>query len=390
MITLWNGPNVFVGNKYLDFVTQLAAYNTDYAGAYLGAYDPTNLKDIDATQEQYFQESVWYATDLLHNLGSQAFMRKANKLLTESDASGYWAQESWDSFLSGIENRNIFVPLVSINLGLSFNVGWILSKAYPLRNLPTTMYYRWKTVETLANAKTTRDAIISRQAGARIHAAKFNLPMVKLTSDMLNNFFRFVPIGSDEWLFHFTSDLLKVDVGGVETLHCACSPTGAQFQGNKVASYEDFIMTYVNDYPSDLYAFSPVVGNAYQAVNNLVGALTHGTVSNDTTGILWCAQDDVVMSELVNTSITLAGLMSAGVLGASQCVAGGLTTAWNGAGFTPLLNQNGDVFHKSDIVYSEWEDMRRTLFQYMLKFPYPFGGAQNRDANKSDNAENAQ
>lgn len=358
---------VYTRTMSLDAITNIAEHisDTNGIGSVIDAISsPALVKDWVTAQRTAYLEDIFYGVHLIHQLAVQGVYRQKMKLLTESDAGIYWTQESYDSFYSALESRALVVPKISYNIAHDLCPVFTLHKSYPRRDIPAWTYIPWNPTISLATARTYRDAIMTRQGPALLHARKADLPMVPLNKALIEACAHDVDFHSNEGLFWYLNTPIMVDVGGTENIidhqgRTAKASGTTAFNANTAAAYTNAVIGWVGPRAPDVWCLARLL-HSY-STNNYMGMLTLPSVANDTMAFKYCNLMGTAQTEMPYPSY-----MSS-VWGLTSAVwRNGLT--WTDTQSDTLYRDNDpkwygtDYWEKTSLSQAEWIDLERGYF----------------------------
>lgn len=382
-LTAWNDLNHIVERKCnLDPLTNKGAYATAGSSGFCaliepaiaGLESPEHKKDFVEAQQIKFYDLIWEAFNYLHHLGQQAIKRRLHKFITESDASGYWTQQTWDAHLNGVHNKGLMVPLLSVQLALFVNVFWKISDPDALRNIPASFYSPFCSLKTSTNAATYIASISADQSLAKLHAAKAQLKMVPLTRELIENCYRQIRPGGAEHNFWWLNTPIQFK-DAVPTVYYTCvttsrssTVTDTEMSKDSTTSYTNKQLIWEGDRIPDCWALAQMV-HYYEATHNPFGMLQYDAPAASKLGIQAIAQDDVVFTELNYP----AGVSS--ILKYTAALYPNVQYSDTDED-TLLVNQDlqyigKDIYHQDGITKAEYDDWRYLLIKAFQENVYP-------------------
>jgi hypothetical protein len=145
-----------------------------------------NMKDLVAAQETALGLVCGNMLQIVWNLMAQNLQRSLLPSMTESDASGYWSQTSFDNFVNQLEGQ--VMPTFVSNFVKQFAFVIKMSDAYQLHSItvPPSYVLPWLSISQLAHEQARLLVVKANMANAIAQAEKYGIPMTKFSASMID------------------------------------------------------------------------------------------------------------------------------------------------------------------------------------------------------------
>lgn len=228
-----------------------------------------NMKDLDATQETAFKLITAIALQVSFELNCQQKQRNLLKVFTESDAGSFWTQNSYDTFISGLEGLPL--PKFVVNFIKLFNFIIKLSDEYTLHTVtvPACYVIPFSNSFTLAEMQACKIVWQQNLANAIAHAEKFGIPMTTFSASMIQDIRTIAEDAPDARAYYNHIFFKWYDDGtnGVTSI----GPAGPMQGTNMTTDYTERKFFFPGNGPdSRIDGLAPLFG-LYHAVNNING-----------------------------------------------------------------------------------------------------------------------